>query len=227
MATKKIEPFKGFTPETIKFLNDLEENNYKEWFEDHRKIYEEELIAPFKSLITTMSPAMYNIDTSFELRPHRAMSRIYRDTRFSKNKDPYKTGLWITFQPPGIDWQNYPGYFMELTNKGYVYGMGLYMPKKKVMDNFRDSVEYNSKEFQEITQKTVIDRGFDINGDDYKRRLDNNLPEYFQQWYQKRNVWVGKTKPIGKELYSSSFADMLIEDFQALEWLYNFFKEQG
>ncbi|NDW10028.1 DUF2461 domain-containing protein [Dysgonomonas sp. 520] len=223
--TKKIEAFNGFTPETIQFLKDLKENNYKEWFEEHRHVYEKELLNPFKSLITTLSPAMYNIDPTFEMRPHRVMSRIYRDVRFSKNKDPYKTSLWLTFQPPMQAWENYPGFFMDLNDTGYVYGMGLYMPKKKVMDNFRENVEYNPNEFQEITQKTVLDRGFNINGDDYKRPLQNSLPEYFQPWMQKKNVWVGKSKPVGDELFSARFADLLREDFQSLEWLYNFFKE--
>lgn len=226
MATKKLEAFKGFTPETIQFLKDLKENNYKEWFEAHRDVYEKELLNPFKSLVVALTPTMYNIDPTFEFRPHRVMSRIYRDIRFSKNKDPYKTSLWITFQPPGVQWENYPGYFMELSDEGYFYGMGLYMPKKKLMDNFRENIEYNPTEFQKITQKTVLDRGFKLGGEDYKRPVANNLPEYFQQWIQKKNVWVSKSKPIGKELFSAHFADIMIEDFQSLEWLHNFLKDE-
>lgn len=223
----KIEAFNGFTPETFQFFRDLEKNNYKEWFEDHKHIYENEVLNPLKSLVTSLSPAMHNIDAEFELRTHRVISRIYRDIRFSKNKDPYKTGMWFTFQKPVSrdDWKDYPGYFMEIRGNEYTYGMGLFMPKKKVMDAFREEISYNAEEFQQITQATVLDRGFLIQGDEYKRPVPSDLPEYFQPWVQKKGVWVGKTFPIGKELYSAKIAKQVQEDFVALEWLYNFMKE--
>ncbi len=222
-----IPAFKGFTPQTFQFFKDLKENNYKEWFDEHKHIYESELMLPLKSLVTTLSPAMYNIDPAFELRPHRAISRIYRDTRFSKNKDPYKTFMWLTFQIPLSTevWKDYPGYFVEVNAETYTIGLGLFMPKKKVMDAFRDEVSYNSDEFQRETQRSVFDRGFSIGGEEYKRPIANDLPEYFQPWIQRKGVWVEKTKPIGPELYKPEFADILRADFEALQWLYDFMKE--
>ncbi len=114
MAQKDLI-FKGFTPQTFQFFKDLGENNYKEWFDANKPVYEKVLLNPLKALITTLSPAMHNIDPGFELRPHRAMSRIYRDIRFSKNKDPYKDFMWVAFQIPVTNdvWKDYPGYFME------------------------------------------------------------------------------------------------------------------
>ncbi|GAB6011343.1 DUF2461 domain-containing protein [Viscerimonas tarda] len=222
----KIDAFKGFTPATIQFFKDLEANNYKEWFEEHRGVYEKELLNPFKQLVTALSPVMYNIDPRFELRPHRVLSRIYRDIRFSKNKSPYKNHMWMTFQAPVQAWENYPGFFMELSAEGYNYGMGLYMAKKKVMDDFRDRLEYDAAEFEKNTQKNVLERGFQICGEDYKKPLENNLPVCFQPWYQKKSVYVWKTLPIGDEVFGPHFADVLREDFEALTWLYNFMKEE-
>ncbi len=226
MAQKDM-PFNGFTAQTFHFFKDLKENNYKEWFDANKHIYEKELLNPLKSFFMTLSPAMYNIDPGFEMRPHRAMSRIYRDTRFSKNKDPYKDFMWLVFQLPVTreEWKDYPGYFMELKEDSYTLGLGLFQPKKKVMDTFREEVSYNAEEFQKITQKTVLNRGYVINGEEYKRPIANDLSEYFQPWIQRKGLWVEKVRPIGDELLSSSFADMVKEDFMALEWLYNFMKE--
>lgn len=219
--------FKGFTPETFKFLADLKENNYKEWFDAHKQIYEKELLIPLKALVSTLSPAMYNIDQSFELRPHRCLSRIYRDTRFSKNKEPYKDFMWMAFQIPVTNdvWKDYPGYFMEISATGYTLGLGLFQPKKKVMDAFRDEITYDSEEFQRITQKVVLDRGYVINGEEYKRPIPNDLPEYFQPWINRKGIWVSKSSPIGEELYTADFANIVKDDFIAMEWLYNFMKE--
>lgn len=225
MAT--LPEFKGFSPQTFEFFKDLKENNYKEWFDAHKHIYESELLNPLKALVVALSPAMYNIDPSFEMRPHRAISRIYRDTRFSKNKDPYKTFMWLTFQIPvsGEVWKDFPGYFIEVNGETYTIGLGLFMPKKKVMDAFREEISYDQEEFQRVTQAVVFDRGFTIGGEEYKRQIANDLPEYFQQWIQRKGVWVEKTKPIGAELYSADFADMVRQDFEALKWLYDFMKE--
>jgi uncharacterized protein (TIGR02453 family) len=219
--------FDGFTPRTFQFFKDLKENNYKEWFDANKHIYEKELLNPLKALVTALSPAMYNIDPAFELRPHRCLSRIYRDIRFSKNKDPYKDFMWMAFQIPVTNdvWKDYPGFFMEINADGYALGLGLFQPKKKVMDAFRDEVIYDAEEFQRVTQKTVLDRGYIINGEEYKRPVPNDLPEYFQPWIQRKGIWVSKTKPIGEELYSAAFAEMVKEDFVAMEWLYNFMKE--
>jgi len=219
--------FKGFSPKTFQFFSDLKENNNKEWFDAHKAVYESELLTPLKGLFQALYPMMYNIDAAFEMRAHRAISRIYRDTRFSHNKDPYKTFMWMTFQCPVSreEWKDLPGYFLELNEKTYTLGLGLFQPKKKVMDNLRDAMIYEPEEFQRVTQETVLDRGYTVNGEEYKRPIPNDLPEYFQQWFQRKGIWVEKVKPIGEELYSGSFADLIIEDFKALEWLYNFMKE--
>jgi len=221
-----IAPFNGFTPQTIRFFEDIEQNNYKEWFEAHRSVYENELLKPFKSLVTALTPVMYNIDQRFELNPSRIISRIYRDIRFSKNKDPYKTCMWMTFQQRVDNWENYPGFFMELSATGYNYGMGLYMAKRKFMDNFREKIEYDPEDFRVNTQRDIFDRGFMILGDYYARTLPNDLPEYFQQWYQRKSVCTWKKCPVDDVLFSPKLVDKLSEDFQAMEWLYNFLKDE-
>nr|WP_297167712.1 DUF2461 domain-containing protein [uncultured Dysgonomonas sp.] len=217
--------FNGFTPATIQFFKDLQDNNYKEWFEEHRSVYDNELVKPFKELISTLTPTMYNIDSQFELRPHRVLSRIYRDVRFSKNKDPYKTCLWMSFQVPTPDWVNIPGFFMELNAETYFYGMGLFAPKKKTMDALRDSIAYDAKEFQAQTQK-ILDRGFVIYGDEYKRPIPNELSEYFQPWVQRKNLYVGKNIPINEDVFSPKFAEIIREDYESLVWLYDFLKDE-
>lgn len=224
---KKDSLFKGFTPETFRFFSDLKENNYKEWFDAHKHIYEKEVLNPLKALVATLSPAMYNIDPAFELRPHRCLSRIYRDIRFSKNKDPYKDFMWMSFQIPVTNdvWKDYPGFFMEISATGYALGLGLFQPKKKVMDAFRDEITYDAEEFQRVTQETVLDRGYVVNGEEYKRPIPNDLPEYFQQWMNRKGIWVSKTMPKGEELFSADFARIMEEDFKAMEWFYNFLKE--
>ncbi len=222
----KVQKFEGFTPATIQFLQDLGENNYKEWFEAHRDVYEKELVLPFKALITALTPAMYAIDTRFEFRPHRVLSRIYRDTRFSHNKDPYKNRLWMTFQRPVPDWENYPGFFMELSSEGYQYGMGLYAAKKQIMEDFRERVTFNAEYFKSITKELTGKRKFQVEGELYKRPLKNDLEDYFQDWMQRKTVWIWKSYPIGEEVFNEKILRKLEDDFTAMKNLYNFFLDE-
>jgi hypothetical protein len=104
-------------------------------------------------------------------------------------------------------------------------GLGFFEPKKKVMDIFREEISYDAEEFRRITQAAVLDRGYVINGEKYKRPIQNGLPEYFQPWIQCKSLWVSKTQPIGKELFSADFANRMTADFTAMEWLYHFMKE--
>jgi len=217
--------FKGFTPETIQFFRDLAENNYKEWFEAHRDVFERELQNPFKELAAALTPVMHNLDPQFELRPHRILSRIYRDIRFSKNKDPYKTCMWMSFQRPTKEWEKIPGFFMELRADGYFYGMGLAGPKRKTMDEIRENIAYDAQEFQKQTQK-LLDRGFSIGGEEYKRPVPNDLPEYFQPWVQRKSIFIEKNRPIGSEVFTPEFADIIREDYESAKWLYEFFMNE-
>ena len=152
---KEQPPFTGFTPETVSFLQELKVNNYREWFNERKDIYEETLLQPFRSLAAMLSPAMYNIDPQFELRPSKMLSRIYRDIRFSPNKDPYKTSMWLNFQRSTTHWEDFPGYFAELTNEHFMYGMGLFMPKRKIMDAFREEIEYSQDSFREMAGQAL------------------------------------------------------------------------
>lgn len=217
-----------FTPETFRFFNELKDNNNKEWFDEHKPIYDQHVYQPIKDLVSLLSPAMHGVDPEFELRPHRAVSRIYRDTRFSKDKTPYKTCMWLTFQKPVSRdvWTGIPAYFLEISADGYMLGMGLYMPKKNTMDAFREEISYIPDEFREHAEKDVFANGFEVMGEQYKRPIPSDLDDSFQTWIQRKSVYVAKTIPFNEEeMCSPDFYKQVEKDFIALEWLYKFMKD--
>jgi uncharacterized protein (TIGR02453 family) len=216
------DTFTGFTPETFKFFNELKENNYKPWFDEHKPVYEKEVLRPLKALALAMTPAMYSIDPQMDFRPNKIVSRIYRDTRFSHNKLPYKTNMWFTFQRIVDDWLGFPGYYLEVGSEGYQYGMGLFMAKKKVMDYYRSKIEYEPEHFKEITEGLIAGQGFSIGGEEYRRPLNNDLPEYFQPWVQRKTVYLYKSFPVGEVLFDAGFASYMIDEFTRLQALYDF-----
>ena len=215
--------FTGFTPATFQFFEDLKKNNNKLWFDEHKPVYESEILNRMKALIVAMTPAMQSIDPKFDFRTNRILSRIYRDIRFSLDKSPYKTHMWMTFQRfiPNGKWEDFPAFFMEISAEGYVAGMGLYGSKKKILDSFREKIGYEQDHFKEIIQP-AFDRGYMPGGETYKRPLKNNLPEYFQPWFEFKNAYVIKSNLATEEMLSEKFAKSLSEDFLAMKDLYEF-----
>ncbi len=89
--------FSGFRPEAIDFLADLAANNERDWFNPRKADYERLLKAPFEALVVALAERFEARDIPLLADPKRSIFRIYRDTRFSKDKSPYKTHLGASF----------------------------------------------------------------------------------------------------------------------------------
>ena len=155
MSTLASDQFSGFSAETLGFLRGLETNNNKTWFEAHRSEYQEHLLRPFQLLVAGLSEPMLAIDPLFETRPQidKTISRIYRDTRFSKDKSPFRARMWLTFKRPSRDWKTAPAYFFEISPDRYRYGMGFYSATKATMDRLRQMMDDQNREFLDVLSK--------------------------------------------------------------------------
>jgi uncharacterized protein (TIGR02453 family) len=224
---KTINKFTGFSPDTFQFFAGLEENNYKPWFDEHKPIYELEVLQPLKALAVALTPFFYNVDSEMDFRPNRMISRIYRDIRFSPDKTPYKKHLWISFQRPFQkqtgDWASFPGFYMEIGKEGGSFGMGMFEAQKKVMDRFRDQVEYEPEHFKSLTAELTDKHNFTIGGEEYKRPVKNELDAYFQPWIQRKGIYLTKYIPINEIFYSDKLISYMEQEFALLQPLYDFF----
>lgn len=228
----KKNSFSGFSRETLNFFNDILLNNNKTWFEENRERYKKTVQLPFIELGHALAEPMSKIDPGFELRPEKIISRINRDVRFSRDKSPYRSNVWISYKRPQKEWMEAPAFFFELTPDSYRYGMGFYEAGKNTMDLFRKEIDERADEFAKIAS-SVRKRGiFSVEGEAYKRKIENSLPESLQEWYQKKNLYLMRTCDIGDEIFSGEIASILTAGFRSLEELYNFLwriklKEKG
>jgi uncharacterized protein (TIGR02453 family) len=229
LQMKAINKFTGFSKETFQFFTDLEENNYKPWFDEHKPIYESEVLQPLKALAAALTPFFYAMDPQMDFRPVKIISRIYRDIRFSHDKTPYKKHMWIAFQRPfpkqTDDWASFPGFYMEIGKEGAGYGMGMFEAQKKVMDRYREHIEYDPEHFKEITSGLIDKHGFEIGGEGYKRPLKSELDDYFQPWIQRKGIYVTKSLPLNDVLFSDKLIGRMEKEFALLQPLYEFFVE--
>jgi len=217
-----IKKFTGFTQETFDFFAGLKENNCKPWFEEHKDMYKQDVLQPLQGLVLAMTPAMCSIDSQMNFQLNKVISRIHRDIRFSPDKSPYKTNMWMVFQRIVPDWEGFPAFYMDINADSYQYGMGLYMAKKNVMDEYRAKIEYEPETFRQMAEAVIGKHHFTLGGDEYKRQIPNSLPDYFQTWYQRKNIYLYKNCPIGKEMFNEGFAQHLAGEFTLLQPLYEF-----
>ncbi len=217
--------FNGFTRGTINFFNEIEANNNKVWFESHKEIFTKDVKSLFQDLASDLNSTMINIDSQFGTRPEKVISRIYRDTRFSRDKSPYKTTMWLTYKRASKNWMDCPAYFFELSGNSYRYGLGYYSAEKKTMDMFRIKIIENLKIFESNFNKIIKDDLFSIEGTVYKKKIPNDLPEEMQTWYQRRNLYLVCNRPIEKDLFSSKLVSNLIKGYEILKPFYHFLRQ--
>lgn len=221
--------FRGFTEQTIQFLLDVKEHNSKDWFERNRPVYERELLEPMRDLVADLSGTMLAIDPELETRPAvgKTISRIHRDTRFSRDKSLYRDTMWITFKRRSEKWTDSPAYFFELRPDGYRYGMGFYAASKATMVKLREWIDEEPEDFARTTSFYERQRTFVIEGECYKRVLDPDKPESVLEWYQRKNIYLTCNRAIDELLFSSRLADEVASGFEMLGGLYHAFRNLG
>lgn len=145
-----------FTPASLKFLRGLRRNNTREWFNARKPIYEAEVKAPMLAVIAELNEQMLAFAPQHIRPPQKAMFRIYRDTRFSANKLPYKTqaGAWWTRQ--GLEKTSGAGYYFHVAADELVIAAGAYMPEREQLLAIRRHIEAHHKEFRKLLANRTL-----------------------------------------------------------------------
>ena len=228
MTEEEGRKFRGFSPKTLKFLRGLKVNNSKAWFQAHRADYEEYVLQPLRDLVTDLGDFMLDIDPYFEITPavNKTISRIYRDTRFSKDKSPFRSTVWFTFKNQKKDWTTHVcGYFFELSVNSYRYGMGFYNAAPNIMSRFREMIDENPKEFLKAISFFTKQKTFVLEGEKYKRIIDKTKPEKIQNWYQRKNMYLVCNRKINDTLFSSKLVDDLASGFNLIAPFYHYLQK--
>jgi uncharacterized protein (TIGR02453 family) len=222
--------FEGFSQKTLKFLKGLEANNNKKWFEAHKDEYQDYVLQPLRNIVTDLGELILDIDPLFEITPavNKTISRIYRDTRFSKDKAPFRSIVWIVFKNQGRDWATLvSGYFFELSPNSYRYGMGFYNAAPAIMSKFREMIDADPKEFLQAISFFAKQKTFVLEGEKYKKIFDKNKPKEIRNWYQRKNLYLVCNRKIDDILFSSKLVDDLVSGFNLIAPLYHYLQKIG
>ena len=164
--------YASFTPETIRFLEALRKNNNRDWFNENKSRYEEEVLDVALNFIQSMYDPLSEIAPHFTAIPKRmggSLMRVYRDTRFSKNKTPYKTNIGIQFRHEMAKDVHSPGYYVHIDPDEVFLGAGMWRPAPDALRGIRERIAEKSADWERVRDDKAFSRHFKLGGETLTR----------------------------------------------------------
>jgi TIGR02453 family protein len=164
MATKKMPlattalPY--LQPEALTFLRNLARHNDREWFQPRKAQFEAELKEPMLAIVRKVTEAMLDFAPAFVRPAEKCLFRIYRDTRFSNDKRPYKTHAAAWWSHQGLEKTSGAGYYFHVSAKEVIIAAGAYMPEKDQLSQIRHWLLDHHAEFRALLQKPAVRKTF-------------------------------------------------------------------
>lgn len=220
-----MQPFEGYPKETIRFLRALKRNNDRNWFLKHKSEYENFIKVPCSQFVDSIAPELKSL-CPFVSVSFKSMHRIYRDTRFSENKTPYKTYVSFSFKDKRGDPEFRPGFYLGFDPSGVSYGAGIYSFSTQHRDHFRQQAVLgdSADELSEISQRLKKTRGWKLNGKTLKRLpigFDHTHPNSDFLLYT--GLYASYEEDLPTDFYSSKFIKRVSNHYRKVlpifDWL--------
>lgn len=215
--------FEGFKPEAPKFLFENKMNNSKEWYESHKSEYKKYVYNPFVELITELSPTITEIDSKLMTVPSKLISRVRRDTRFSKDKTLYRDNVWLVFLRDKSQMSTSPCFWFEISQKGLSYGVGYYGAETGSMAKMREMIIQRHPAFVSALQCYESQSDFVIGGEMYKRSRFPDQPDNLKLWLDRKNIFFECSQNNFDLAFSKDLPAVLKNGFKKLKPIYDFF----
>ena len=209
-----------FEKSTLQFLTDLEQNNDRDWFTEHKPRFVE-IQNDVKKLFSEMQ---VNLEKHDEIEKMK-IYRIYRDVRFSKDKTPYNPRLAVSFSRLGKQLRG--GYFLQIKPGGTMIGGGFWQPDKEDLLRIRKEIELDSTEFRAILKDKNHQQYFggEFHGDELKsapRGFDKEHPDVD---LLRKKGFIAVRNFTDKQMLAPDFLQEVDNTFKAMRPFFNLFSD--
>ncbi len=164
--------FPGFHPRCIQFLDELASNNNRDWFQKNKTRYESDVLEPALAFVEAMQEPLKKVSPHFLAVPKRvggSLMRIYRDTRFAKDKTPYKTNVGIHFRHEKGKDVHAPGFYVHLSAEECFVGCGIWHPDSSALQKIRKTIDKDPATWKRVSRGKAFTNHFQLAGDSLKR----------------------------------------------------------
>lgn len=201
---------RSFSPTLFSFLRDLEANNERPWFQANKARYERSVKEPALAFIQDFAPHLQTISPHFlaDARPiGGSMFRIYRDTRFSKDKTPYKTYTGIQFRHEAAKDVHAPGFYLHLEPGACFAGVGLWRPDAATARMIREAIVADPDRWRKATRSKRFTDVYVLEGESLKRPPRGFDPEHPHLEDLKRKDFIATARLTQKAVTADGFVD--------------------
>ena len=162
--------FSGFSKDFAAFFRGLARNNHRDWFLPRKPVFEEKVKEPMRQLVEALNVEIRRFAPLHVADPDKSIYRIYRDTRFSKDKKPYKEHLAAHFPRQGMGRDGAAGYYLAVSHKALAVGGGVYMPTPEMLRTLRNHIAERPAEFRRLIGSKTLRKLFgEMHGDQLSR----------------------------------------------------------
>ena len=152
--------FPGFSREAMQFFRGLSRNNNREWFLPRKPAFEEYVKQPMHDLVGQINAALRTFAPEYVTEPSKAVYRFYRDTRFSKDKTPYKDHIAASFHHRALTGQGAAGFYFHVSHKDVGIGGGVYMTMPGTLLAIRNHLAAEPAAFRKILKAPAVKKLF-------------------------------------------------------------------
>src|SRR6185437_6763895 len=206
-----------FAPEGLRFLRGLARNNDRDWFNERKPVYEAEIKRPMLAVIDAITRAMMDFAPGHVRAPESVMMRIYRDTRFSSDKRPYKTHVAAWWVHDGLQKTSGAGFYLHVSGSQVEIAAGAFMPETEQLLAIRRFLMEHHEEYRKLAQGRGLRRLFTV--DEGHERL-TRAPKGFPAEHPAAELYRQKRWGFGASLASEmatqpDFAKTVADYFRA------------
>lgn len=199
------------------FLQDLKNNNNRDWFQANKARYEEAK-SEFEIIVSEIIKGISNFDNDIGLlKPNDCLFRIYRDVRFSKNKDPYKINMGAAFSKGGRK-SRYAGYYLHVEPDNSFIGGGKWQPEPDVLKSIRYEIYQSPKEFKKIIENKKFVNIFGKMSGDKLKLPPKGFPQDFEEieLIKFKSYIAGATIPVN-QLSQTNITPFVVDAFRQMK----------
>jgi len=209
--------------DTFHFLQSLAENNNRDWFNAHKDEYEACVRMPAFDFIGQVAPKLAEISPHFVAKASKmggSLMRVYRDVRFSKNKQPYKTNIGIQFRHEQGKDVHAPGYYLHIEANQVFLGVGLWHPDAVALKGIRNHIDTFSASWLEATKQAKFSKHFALSGDALKRAPKGYPIDHPMIEDLKRKDFIAIAHIAPELCLEEDFADIVVDYYKlATPWM--------
>ncbi len=214
-----------FSEQSLDFLIENRMRNDRTWYQQNKETFLKNVLAPMQELVESLSGVIAEIDPQLICEPKigRSISRIHRDTRFSKDKTVFRDHMWCSFMRDKKVYHGLPGFYFEISPMGFSCGCGYYRADTESMMAMRRLIINRDKTFVKAYDAVKKQNIFAIEGEMYKRSKFPDAKEEYKTWLDRKTICLCHYSDDFDLLFSDGLADWLGEKFKSIEPVYHFF----